>query len=141
MQFKSRSSTANDAFWQLNVGNRSDGAMYFYLYNWVNQRSYTQEIVNIPERQWMHVEVYYKQSSTNQGRITVWQDGALIFDIEGITTHYADAIETVNWSVNNYTDNISPSTAVIFIDDAVISTVQIGLRPTTYLPYLAMASN
>ncbi len=136
LQFKSRNATNNDAFWQLNVGNRLDGPMHFYLYDWINQRSYTQTIMDIAERSWTHVEVYYKQSAMDEGRISVWQDGILLIDIDRISTHYVDAIETANWSVNNYTNHINPSTATIYIDDAVISTERIGPKPVLFLPYV-----
>lgn len=127
-QFKSRSATRNDPFWLLSVGNRADGAMFFYLYDWINEQGYHQAEQNIPVGQWTHMEVYYKQSAIGDGRITVWQDGVMLFDVAGITTQFADAVETANWSVNNYTDNISPGDAVIYIDDAVISTRRVGPR-------------
>lgn len=126
LQFKSVNAERNDPFWILNVGNRDDGAMFFYLYNWVNQRGYSQSLRDIPVAQWVHIEVYYKQSAEGQGRITVWQDGAELFDIDGITTGFPGALEPSNWSVNNYTDAITPSNAVIYVDDPTISKTRVG---------------
>jgi hypothetical protein len=126
LQFKSVNAERNDPFWILNVGNRDDGAMFFYLYNWVNQRGHSQSVRDIPVAQWVHVEVYYKQSAEGQGRITVWQDGVELFDIEGITTGFPGALEPSNWSVNNYTDAITPSNAVIYVDDPTISKTRVG---------------
>ncbi len=128
-QFKSRNATRNDAFWQLNVGNRPTGEMYLYLVNWPNSRNYSQSMTNIPVGRWFHVQVFYKQSVPNgaaNGRIIVYQDGVLLFDIPNIVTSFADATESANWSVNNYTDNINPSTATIYVDDAAISTTRLG---------------
>jgi hypothetical protein len=125
LQFKSRNAERNDAFWQLNIGNRkSTGEMYFYLRNWITGTSYTQNTATIPIGKWLHLEVYYQVSGRKDGAIRVWQDGKLIFERFGVQTTFADAIET-NWSVNNYTDNITPSTAMFYIDDARISTVRI----------------
>jgi hypothetical protein len=119
-QWKSKTPTRNDAFWQLNVGNRSNGNMYLYLYNWVNSRSYGQTVVDIPVGRWFKIEAYYTHSSTNSGRIVVWQDGVKLWDIGGVNTKYPDG--DVQWSLNNYTDGITPSTATIYVDDAAIRT-------------------
>jgi hypothetical protein len=124
-QFKSKSSTRNDAFWQLNVGNRADGKMYLYMRNWVNSRGYDQKLANLPVNTWTHIEVYYKQG-IGDGHITVWQDGVQLFDLDGITTRYADSYQSANWSLNNYTDAILPSDATIYVDDVAISTTRVG---------------
>jgi cell division septation protein DedD len=121
LEFKSRNATRNDAFWQLNIGNRTDGSMNFYLYNWVNSKSFTQNIANIPVGKWFNVEIYYQQAADNTGKITVWQDGVQIFDQTGVTTMFADAIESANFAVTNYTDNITPANTTIYVDDIKIS--------------------
>ncbi len=120
-QFKSKlSNTNNDPLWILNVGNRADGTMYFYLYDWIDRRSYTQHIANIPVGKWIQVEAYYQQATDHTGRITFWQDGTMLFDLNGIVTRRPG--DEIDWSVDNYTDNITPSTATIYVDDAAIST-------------------
>jgi hypothetical protein len=119
-QWKSKTPSRNDAFWQLNVGNRPDGTMNFYVYNWVNSRSYSQSVVNIPVGRWFRVDAFYTQSSDNNGRVTFWQDGVKFFDMSGVNTKYPDG--DVQWAVANYTDGISPSKATIYVDDAAIST-------------------
>lgn len=124
-QFKSRTPSRNDPFWALNVGYNWNNQMVFYLYDWPNQKVYTQDLMTIPVGRWFHVEVFYKQG-INNGHITVWQDGVQLFDIDGITTMYPDSFHSALWSINNYTDAISPSDATIYIDDAVISTTRVG---------------
>jgi hypothetical protein len=125
-QFKSNSAdgSKNDAFWQLDISNRSSGEMYLYPYNWVNSRSWSQTAVNLPVGQWVHVEAFLRQSDAGAGRFTVWQDGVQIFDTVGITTKYPGGRQ--DWSVNNYGAGITPSPVVTYIDDAVISTVRVG---------------
>jgi hypothetical protein len=126
LEFKSRNASRNDAFWQLNIGNRTDGSMNFYLYNWVNKKSFTQSTKNIPVGKWFNVEVFYQQSATNTGRITMWQDGEQLFDQTGITTMFSDALESANFAVANYTDNISPANTTIYIDDLKISQTRVN---------------
>jgi hypothetical protein len=128
-QWKSKlSSTVNDPLWILNVDTRSDGSMYFYLYDWINRRAYSQRVMNIPVGRWFQVEAYYQQATDNTGRVTFWQDGTQIFDLSGIVTKRPG--DEIDWSVTNYTDNIDPPDAVIYVDDAAISTVRLGTGDT-----------
>lgn len=123
LQWKSKTHDHDDPFWILNVGNRRDGKMYFYLYDWQRGKSYQQEEIDIPERQWIHVEAFYRIASDNTGHVTFWQDGVELFDVPNVQTRYADGV--AQWSVNNYTDNISPSTATIYVSDPVISRLRL----------------
>ena len=136
-QFKSRNGrTANDAFWSLQVGNRSSGGMYLYL-NWWNGltiegphqgefggRSFTDSANDLPVNRWTHIEVFLRQSSGFEGEIIVWQDGVELFHQMQVRTRYAAANGANEWSVNNYADHISPSPTTIYIDDAAISTTR-----------------
>jgi hypothetical protein len=122
-QWKSKTQNSDDPFWILNVGNRPDGKMYFYLYDWQHGKSYVQDEVDIAEGQWIHVEAFYRIASDNTGHVTFWQDGVELFDVPNVQTRYADG--DAQWSVNNYTDNISPATATIYVSDPVISRVRL----------------
>ena len=125
-QFKSKSADGlrNDPFWQLNVWNRPSGEMYLYPYNWVNSGAYPQTTADLPVGRWVHVEAFLRQSDAGAGRLTVWQDGVQIFDIEGITTKYPGGRQ--DWSINNYGDGISPTSVVTYVDNATISSVRVG---------------
>ena len=117
-QWKSKRSDVSDPFIALNVGNRSDGAMYFYLYDRNAQKSYPQSIKNIPEEQWVRVDAFYKCSGEKTGHVTFWQDGAQILDVGDLQTRYPDG--NCQWSVNNYSTSLNPSAATIYADDAAI---------------------
>ncbi len=124
-QYKSRNTTNNDAFWQLGVNTDADGTMRLSMENWANNhKRYTQTRTTIPVKQWFHLEVYYQQSANNTGRITVWQDGTLLWDVQNITTMFSDSTESANWSINNYHDSLGQTT--IYVDDAAISTSRRG---------------
>lgn len=123
---------ANDPLWILNVGNRSDGQMSFYLYDWINRRSYNQSAVAIPVGRWFHVEAYYRQATDNTGQITFWQDGVQILNVTGVATKRSG--DETHWSINNYTDRISPSTATVYVDDAAISSSRMGPGGNTPAP-------
>jgi hypothetical protein len=117
-QFKSKATFPKDTLWILNVGNRANGAMYFYLFDWQLRRSYVQNTKDIPIGQWVQIEAYYRASTNDKGRITIWQDGVLLFDLDGVQTATSGEVQ---WSVDNFTDSISPSPATIYVDDASIS--------------------
>lgn len=130
-QFKSKDTAGNDdPFWLLSVGNRATtGNMYLYLYYWqtgsgpttneVGPKSYDQAIVDLPVGKWVHIESYLKQASDYTGHVTVWQDGQMIFDKDGVKTKYAGG--TNEWSINNYSNGFTTSNATIYVDDAAIS--------------------
>jgi hypothetical protein len=134
IQFKSKTASTNDPFWILNIGNRpSNGNMYLYLYYWpsgagptANETgpvSYDQSLKDVPVGKWVHIEVYLKEASDFTGHVTVWQDGTIIFDKNGVKTKYSDGDN--QWSVNNYSSGLTPSTAAIYSDDSAISTAYI----------------
>lgn len=120
LQFKSKSSSGSvDPMWVLNVVNRSNGNMYFYLWDAMHRTSYAAASpVDLPVGRWVHIETYFHRSTASSGQITIWQDGVKLFDLKGIQTTLYD---NQQWSLANYTDNISPADTVIYADDAVIS--------------------
>jgi hypothetical protein len=67
------------------------------------------------------LEAEYSCAADETGSVAVWQDGVLLFEISGTRTRYTDG--DCQWSVNNYSDKVIPSPAVIFVDDASIRTV------------------
>src|ERR1041385_4508956 len=98
-QWKSKRGDTSDPFIALNVGNRPDGAMYFYAYDKNAKNSYGQSIKNIPEERWVRIDAFYKCSGEKNGQITFWQDGTQILDIGNVQTRYPDG--NCSWSVNN----------------------------------------
>ena len=119
-QFKSNSSSGqSDPFWNFVVGNRSNGAMYLYLWDWQNSQSYGQNVIDIPVNQWVHFECFLKQSATGSGQLKCWQDGVLLWDRQNIITNYPNG--PAQWAINNYSSGVTPVPTVIYADDAAIS--------------------
>lgn len=132
-QFKSRNGPhVNDPFWFLQVGNRPGGAMYVFLTWWnglsiegprpgeAGGRVYRQSVRDIPVGRWTHLQVYLRQSSGFDGQVVVWQDGAELFNMNGVRTRYKAENGANEWSVDNYSDGILPSPTTIYVDDAEI---------------------
>lgn len=121
-QFKS-GRQGSDVTWVLNVGNRPDGTMYLYLWDAINARTYSkhQMPTNLPVGQWVEIKAYYRQAEERAGRITVWQDGVRLFDLDRVQTATSDEL---HWGLSNYTDDIDPSDTTIYADDAAIRDVE-----------------
>ena len=124
-QWKSKTSSRNDPFFTLNIGNRSDGSMHLYLFDWQRRNSYGQTTANIPVGRWFQVEGYYECAPDNTGRVIMWQDGQQLFEVSNVSTRYGDG--DCQWSIDNYSDIVQPSPASIFVDDAAIGLSRIGM--------------
>jgi hypothetical protein len=88
-------------------------------------RSY-EGTADIPVGRWVQFSVFLRQSNGFDGAIKVWQDGNLVIDERNVRTGWPSsrfnpwAVDQ-SWSVNNYSDGLSPSPADIYVDDARIS--------------------
>ena len=136
VQFKSSTPHANDPVFIVDVQNRPTGTLYATLGWWnrlpmegphVGERGgkrYEQDNTDLPVNTWFHIETYLRQAGDFSGRITVWQDGKQILDQDSVRTRYPEGDN--GWSVNLYSDGLSPSPSTIYVDDATISTYRIG---------------
>jgi hypothetical protein len=80
--------------------------------------------IPVPTDTWVHFEVFLRKASDLTGRVAVWQDGVLIVDRINVATAPSSWME---WSVGAATDNIAPSSAIVYIDDAAISLSRLGI--------------
>lgn len=158
MQFKARSydqTGGSDVFWSVGISNREDGTMYLLtkwdknqgvkgpnvLYSLLppSDRQFHQDKVNIYPQKWFHLEARIQQSTFHNydGRVTVWQDGTQIFDMDHVITRqpFSDHNKPSkqSWSVNayggvvdglkeDYSKSLYPRDYTVYVDDAAIST-------------------
>jgi polysaccharide lyase-like protein len=115
-----------DPFFILNVGNRPDGSMFLYLFDWQKRVTYSQKVKNIPVKTWFKVEAFYQCAGDQSGHVTFWQDGVQLMDVANVQTRYSDG--DCQWSVDNYAASLNPPSATIYIDDAMINTELTGAR-------------
>jgi hypothetical protein len=131
-QFKSETDTRNDPFWVLDLYPRSAGGPMRLRLRWkgtvvgpfardktTGTKTYEQGAADVPVGRWFHVETYLKQANDFSGRISVWQDGTLLYDLAGVKTKYPGGDQ--RWSVNNYSDRLLPAVATLFVDDATVA--------------------
>ncbi|MEM7032312.1 MAG: heparin lyase I family protein [Chloroflexota bacterium] len=126
-QYKSKGSSSEPMF-SFNIDNDEQGNMVFYIWDKANGGISHNQVgapQPIPVGQWVHLEIYFKTSFNKTGQVTMWQDGVQIIDVQNIRTILGED-ERLHWSVNNYTDGITPSNPVIYVDDVAISKVWLG---------------
>jgi hypothetical protein len=80
----------------------------------------------LPVGRWVHLEAYLRQSRDFSGRLKFWQDGVLLYDISGIRTSYNNCNFNAwcaddEWSINLYSDGMTPNPASIYVDDVTIT--------------------
>jgi hypothetical protein len=132
MQFKANQSGKIGMFWKLDTRNRPNGNMYMILIwkgpidgprpgDGIRTRIYQQTLADLPVAQWVHLEVFLRQSEQYDGRITVWQNGVQVFDQDQVRTRFPSSFQS--WSVNHYGQALKPAKSSAFIDDVTVSTV------------------
>lgn len=135
----------SDPVYTINIGNRPDGAMYFYLYTHVGDDGGYNTAgvgpialapVNITLNRWTHLECGYVWSFDWTGTVRCWQDGAEIWNLTGLKTEFSEqkyldhATYPRQWTVNNYASQTVPETHTLYVDNAAISTTPVGQAAT-----------
>ncbi len=137
-QFKStnQDGSQNDPIWFLNAINGPDGSLVPQV-GWSPQslegpragelgsQGFLAEDVTLPVGRWFQIRARLRQSKDFDGLVRFWVDGQKIFDMRDVRTghsncDYNDWCVDQGWSVNNYSDGLSPSPATIHVDDARI---------------------
>ena len=114
-----------EALWDVNLTPLADGTVAAQLYDYKHQfdLQQTPTAVRFPADKWTQLEVYFAKSVGSAGHVTVWQNGTMILDRTGVATVANDWLQ---WEVGGASDDLSPSPAVVYVDDAAISLVRLG---------------
>jgi len=125
--------------WDLNVwpvrdgslppGTLPIGSLTTHFYNFLTLVNADQLVTQaVPTDQWVHFEVLIRKAADATGRVTIWQDDQMIIDLQNIATFSTDWVE---WDAGGASNDLSPSTASIYVDDATISLERLGAAPLT----------
>jgi len=111
--------------WDVNLYPRVDGSLVAHLYNFVTQTNVEQIApIPVPIAAWVHLEVLLRKASDATGRIAVWQDGVPILDNPAVITAETPWLQ---WAVGAASDDVVPTPATVYVDDAAISLTRIGI--------------
>ena len=138
VQIMSRSTT-NEVrpIWYLDAQNTPTGGLRLDLVWWhrtlggprqgqVGYKRFRQSVTEVPIGRWFQLTTQLRQSRDFDGTLRVWQDDALLFDMQDVRTSFENCAYNAwcasnEWSVNNYSDDLRPAPAVIYADDAHVA--------------------
>jgi hypothetical protein len=116
--------TATEA-WDVNFTPDQNGEMRLRLYG--HEASMDEAPIAtaaVPLFRWFQVEAYFRAASDTTGRLTLWQDGVMLFDVSGRRTTPSAYVE---WNVGSVTSGqLTPPTVDVVIEDAAISRRRLG---------------
>jgi hypothetical protein len=124
-----RGSSTNDGnniipLWDVNLYTRGDGSLVAHLYNYTTTTNVEEPIpAPVPLDTWVQFEVLLRKAPDTTGRIAVWQNGTLVIDEPAVITAPTDWVE---WDAGGSSDDVAPSPALVYIDDAAISLTRVG---------------
>ena len=76
----------------------------------------------VPIETWFQIEVLYSPRTDETGRILVWLNDRLVYDLEDRRTTGSD---DVVWNPCNIGEDIQPAPPILYLDDAGISLVRV----------------
>jgi len=116
-------STTNPV-WDFHIYPTASGSLAARLYESSTVRNVEQaNPVPVPVATWVHFEILYRKAADATGHITVWQDGAQILDLANAITA---PTEWIQWDAGGGSNDVTPSPATVYLDDATISLQRVG---------------
>ena len=110
--------------WDFHVYPTATGSLAARLYESSTIRNVEQASpVPVPVGAWVHFEILYRKAADATGHITVWQDGVQILDLANAITAPTDWLQ---WDAGGGSNDIAPSPATVYLDDATISLTRVG---------------
>jgi len=129
-KFRLRTNAADESttteFYDLDLVNRSPGQMSLVLYDHSptgHEIPLDMPHPSVPVGTWFQIESFYRNAQDNTGRLTFWLDEHQIIDINGQPMAPTSWIE---WEVCSIGEDLTPSPAVLYIDDTALSVTRVG---------------
>jgi hypothetical protein len=101
-----------------------NGSMHFALYSHDSGKDETPlASPPVPIGRWFQLEAFLIPTPEASGRLSVWIDGTLLYDLVDMPTMPSTYAE---WSVGGVAEQIAPVPATLYVDDAAISSRRLG---------------
>ena len=123
-KFRQQDQATMDELYDLDLINLPTGEMSLRLYD--HRRGDVDLDVPgpvVPVGQWFQVEAFYRNTQDATGRLTFWLDGRQIVDI---TNQPMAPTPWIEWNACSIGQELTPSTAVLYVDDAAVSRMRVG---------------
>ena len=124
-KFRQQDQATMDELYDLDLINLPAGEMSLELYDHRRGSLVDLDVPSpvVPVGQWFHVEAFYRNTQDTTGRLTFWLDGRQIVDIADQPMAPTPWIE---WNACSIGQDLTPSVAVLYVDDAAISRTRVG---------------
>jgi hypothetical protein len=109
------------AIWSLNLRQSSAGDLVWYVWDGLRSQDLLPTAsVSPPIGRWFRVEAFIRQATDQTGRAAFWIDGKPFIDQGGVSTVPTD---WMSWTVGSVSPDLAEQPADIYIDDAMIWSV------------------
>jgi hypothetical protein len=124
-KFRQEDQATGNELYDLDLVDLDTGEMSLQLYDHRRQAAVALDVASpvVPVGQWFQIEAFYRNAQDNSGRLTFWLDGREIVDIAG---QPMAATPRVEWYACSIGQDLTPSTAVLYIDDCAVSGTRVG---------------
>ena len=128
-KFRQRAVASDDAtageLFDLDLRDLPSGEMTVLLYDHRVGKNVALDVTDpvVPVGRWFHVEAFYRNAQDASGRLIYWLDGRQIKDMSGQAMAPNGWIE---WNACSVGETLTPSPAVLFIDDCAVSRTRVG---------------
>jgi len=124
-KFRQQNGDAIDELFDLDLINLEAGEMSLQLYDHRRGAVVPLDVDGpvVPVGQWFQIEAFYRNAQDDTGRLTFWLDGRQIIDL---ANQPMAATPFVEWNACSIGADLTPSTAVIYVDDCAVSRSRVG---------------
>jgi hypothetical protein len=127
-KFRSTSGTLATELWDLDIApfTQATSALRIRLYSHqsgTDVAPLSEEKALVPIGRWFQTEALFRAANDASGKLSVWIDGRLVFELLDLATAPDTEVE---WSIGAATETITPSSASLFFDDAAITNTRLG---------------
>jgi len=124
-KFRQKEQATMDELFDLDLINLDTGEMSLQLYDHRSQDVVPLNVGSpvMPVGRWFQIEAFYRNAQDDTGRLTFWLDGRQILELANQPMASTPFVE---WNVSSIGEDLTPSTAVIYVDDCAISRTRVG---------------
>jgi hypothetical protein len=125
-KFRSRKNAADTNSitnaWDVDLFTDANG-MFLELCDHANSNGLQDHTHVVPVQAWFQIEVHLRAATDDTGEVTVWLNGAQVFEVSLRATMPTSYVE---WAVGGVAEVISPTPMTMLIDDVAVSKRRLG---------------
>jgi hypothetical protein len=124
-KFRQQNPPTEDELYDLDLINLPSGEMSVRLYSHSRGADVALDVSDpvVPAGQWFQLEAFYRNAQDATGRLIFWLNGRQIVDIANQPMAPTPWVE---WNACSIGENLTPSTAVLYVDDCAVSRSRVG---------------